>query len=98
MDFILRTLNVLKDDLAQLGIPLHVETVEKRSHIPLKIIELLKSWEATELFANIEYEVDELDRDEKLIRRANEVQIGINYFHDQCVIEPGTIFTAVFHS
>jgi len=98
VDFILRTLNVLKDDLAQLGIPLHVETVEKRRDIPLKIIELLKSWEATELFANIEYEVDELDRDEKLISQANEVQIGINYLHDQCVIEPGTIFTAVFHS
>ena len=95
VDFILRTLNVLKDDLAQLGIPLHVELVEQRKDIPAKIIELLRTWDTTELFANIEYEVDELDRDKKLISEANQAQIGINYFHDQCVIQPGTIFSAV---
>ncbi len=37
VDFMLRTLNILKDDLAKLDIPLWVETVEKRKQIPGRV-------------------------------------------------------------
>ena len=95
VDFILRTLKILQRDLEGLDIPLHIETVEPRVHIPAKVVELMKRWKASELFANIEYEIDELDRDEKLIEEAERFGLKITYVHDQCVVEPGTIVSGV---
>src|SRR5690554_40769 len=40
MDFILRSLQVLKIDLEKKGIPLYCETVEKRKRIPGRVLEL----------------------------------------------------------
>jgi deoxyribodipyrimidine photo-lyase len=82
-------------DLAELDIPLHIEVVEPRKGIPSRIVELMNEWDAMELFANIEYEVDELDRDERLIRAAEGPQIRVTFSHDQCVVEPGTIVSGV---
>jgi deoxyribodipyrimidine photo-lyase len=95
VDFILRTLTILQRDLEELNIPLHIEHVEPRREIPSKIVEFMKSWNATELFANIEYEIDELDRDTNLISEAEKSQIKVTCMHDQCIVEPGTIFSAV---
>lgn len=55
----------------------------------------MKRWKASELFANIEYEIDELDRDEKLITEADAIGLRVTYVHDQCVVEPGTILSGV---
>jgi deoxyribodipyrimidine photo-lyase len=82
-------------DLAELDIPLHIEVVEPRKGIPARIVELMKEWDATELYANIEYEVDELDRDERLIRAAGAARNRVTYSHDQCVVEPGAIVSGV---
>lgn len=95
-DFIFRTLKILQKDLAELDIPLHVEIVDPRKGIPRKIVELMKEWQATELFSNLEYEIDELDRDKMLISEAETSNICITYCHDQCVVEPGTIMSGVF--
>jgi deoxyribodipyrimidine photo-lyase len=86
----------LKRDLEELGIPLHVETVQPRRDIPGRIVELMKSWHADDIFANIEYEVDELDRDKNLIMKGIENEIRTTFVHDQCVVEPGIILSAVF--
>ena len=82
-------------DLRELDIPLHIEVVDPRKEIPSRIVELMKEWEATELYANIEYEIDELDRDERLLRAAEGPQIRVTYSHDQCVVEPGKIVSGV---
>ena len=55
----------------------------------------MTKWNATELFANIEYEVDELDRDTKLIAKMGTGQARVTYIHDQCVVEPGVIVSGV---
>lgn len=55
----------------------------------------MKGWKATDLFANIEYEIDELDRDENLINEAQRARLRVIYYHDQCVVEPGAILNAV---
>lgn len=91
VDFILRTLKVLKDDLAKLDIPLHVETVEKRKAIPGRILELLGEWGASHLFANVEYEVDELRREAKLVRSCVERGIATEVVPDTCVVSPGEL-------
>ncbi|KAK8003291.1 hypothetical protein PG989_003010 [Apiospora arundinis] len=93
IDFMLRTLHVLKKDLAKLGIPLYVETVEKRKEIPARIVELLENWGASHLFANMEYEVDELRREAKLVRTCAERGIDMEVVHDTCVVPPGALTT-----
>jgi deoxyribodipyrimidine photo-lyase len=51
----------------------------------------MSHWDATEIFANIEYEVDELNRDCQLLETAEKAGIKTTFIHDQCVVEPGAI-------
>ena len=91
VDFILRTLEVLKRDMANLDIPLVVETVEKKRDVPGRILEMLAEWGASHLFANAEYEVDELRREAKLVRACLERGVAMEVVHDTCVVAPGEL-------
>ncbi|KAA8574703.1 hypothetical protein EYC84_003953 [Monilinia fructicola] len=91
VDFILRTLAVLKADLAKLDIPLHVEVVEKRRDVLGRISTLLGEWGAKHLFANVEYEVDELRREAKMVRDFVEGGVAVDVVHDTCVVNPGEL-------
>ncbi len=91
VDFVLRTLEVLKADLGTLNIPLHVETVEKRKAIPNRMLELCEKWGASHLYTNIEYEVDELRREALMTRMGIERGIAIEAVPDTCVVAPGEL-------
>ncbi|KAF8848274.1 putative Deoxyribodipyrimidine photo-lyase [Acephala macrosclerotiorum] len=91
VDFILRTLEVVKVDLAALDIPLYVETVEKRKALPGRVLELLQKWGASHLFANVEYEVDELRREAQMVRSCLEKGIAMDVVPDTCVVSPGEL-------
>ncbi|KAM3086160.1 DNA photolyase phr1 [Clarireedia jacksonii] len=93
VDFILRTLEILKEDLGKLDIPLYVETVEKRKKIPGRILELLEEWGASHLFANVEYEVDELRREAMMVRSCLDKGIAMDVLPDTCVVNPGELAT-----
>ena len=93
IDFMLRTLAVLKQHLAKLDIPLYVETVEKRNQIPDRILELMEEWGASHLFANMEYEVDELRRESHLVRHLSGKGKSFEVVHDTCVVPPGRLQT-----
>ncbi|MCJ1309449.1 hypothetical protein MMC25_003109 [Agyrium rufum] len=93
VDFILRTLAVLKEDLAKLDIPLYIETVEKRREIPTRIFKLCDEWGASHLFANVEYEVDELRREARMVRQGIEKGISFTVVPDTCVVAPGELQT-----
>ena len=81
----------MKKDLAKLNIPVYVETVEKRKQIPGRILELLEEWGASHLFTNMEYEVDELRREAKLVRECLEKGIAMDVLQDTCVVSPGEL-------
>ncbi|KAI1366299.1 deoxyribodipyrimidine photo-lyase [Xylaria arbuscula] len=93
VDFMMRTLHVLKRDLAALDIPLYVEQVEKRKEIPNRIVEFMEEWGASHLFANMEYEVDELRREAGMVRLCAERGLSMEVFHDTCVVPPGALRT-----
>ncbi|KAJ5280657.1 hypothetical protein N7478_006029 [Penicillium angulare] len=93
VDFTLRTLERLQRDLAELDIPLHMETQAHRKHIPGRVVELLQKWEANHLCANMEYEVDELRRDAKLVHLCAKNNIDFTPSHDTCVVPPGALST-----
>ena len=91
VDFILRTLAVLKADLAKLDIPLHVEVVEKRKQLPNRLIDLSREWRANHVFCNTEYEVDELRREAALTRDCLSHGIDLTTAADSCVVSPGEL-------
>lgn len=91
VDLTLRTLAQLKRDLGELDIPLYMETQSRRTEIPNRILDLCQRWGAHHLFANIEYEVDELRRDAKLVRLCAHHGIKFEAAHDTCVVTPGTL-------
>ncbi|KAI5201170.1 deoxyribodipyrimidine photo-lyase [Aureobasidium subglaciale] len=93
VDFELRTLQVLKEDLARKDIPLYVETVEIRKKAPGRIIELCQSWGAKHIFCNIEYEVDELRRETLLTNLCLEKGMDFHAVHDDVVVPPGNLTT-----
>ncbi|KAK1752693.1 Deoxyribodipyrimidine photo-lyase [Echria macrotheca] len=91
VDFTLRTLKVLREDLAKLDIPLWIETVEKRTMVPGRIADLMEGWGANHLFANMEYEVDELRREAKIARLFASRGLALHLAHDTCVVPPGRL-------
>ena len=93
VDFELRTLEVMRKDLAELDIPLYVETIEKRKEIPDKLIQLCKGWGAKQLYCNIEYEVDELRRETMLVKKCLDNDISLTAVHDDVVVAPGRLET-----
>jgi len=93
VDFELRTLDVLKQDLEEKDIPLYVETVEIRKKAPGRIVELCQKWGAKHIFCNIEYEVDELRREETLVKLCLEKGISFTAVHDDVIVPPGDLKT-----
>lgn len=95
VDFILRTLKTLQRDLDKLNIPLHVEVVECREDLPGRVLELASEWDANHVYANTEYEVDELRRDVNVIRMGVKKGIDFSVHHDLCIVNPGELATKV---
>jgi len=93
VDFELRTLEVMKQDLAEKNIPLYVTTIEDRKKVIPHIFQKCEEWGAKHMFCNIEYEVDELRRETKLVKRGLEKGIDFTAVHDDVVVPPGTLTT-----
>ncbi|MBE7180017.1 MAG: deoxyribodipyrimidine photo-lyase [Terriglobus roseus] len=93
VDFDLRCLEVLQEDLAELDIPLFMETVDKRKTLPDRIIGLCEEWGAKHVFCNIEYEVDELRREALLTKKCLSKGISFTAVHDDVVVAPGALST-----
>ncbi|KAG2116073.1 DNA photolyase, FAD-binding/Cryptochrome [Suillus discolor] len=93
IDFVLRNLSRVKDELAKLNIPLYTLTHTPRKSVPTRVISVLQTLQSTRLFANFEYEVDELRRDTEVCSLAQNAGIRPTYVHDRCIIEPGVVET-----
>jgi len=93
IDFVLRNLQLLRDDFAKLDIPLHVMTVEPRKTIPERVVGFCDEVGASSLYASIEYEVDELRQATKTIQLGEKVGLDANFCRDLCIVEPGKVLT-----
>ncbi|KXN86422.1 Deoxyribodipyrimidine photo-lyase [Leucoagaricus sp. SymC.cos] len=93
IDFVLRNLAILQNTFHERHIPLYIVTHFPRKTLPERVFQLLKEYGCNHLFANLEYEVDELRRDLLVWRLGEQHGIQINFFHNKCVIEPGVILT-----
>ncbi|EME46259.1 hypothetical protein DOTSEDRAFT_42802 [Dothistroma septosporum NZE10] len=93
VDFELRSLEIMKQDLAGLDIPLYMTTIEDRRDVIPKILSKCAEWGAKHLFCNIEYEVDELRRETKLVKAGLKQGIAIEAVHDDSIVAPGELKT-----
>lgn len=92
-DFELRSVELLRKELDELDIPLHVEMVPERKNVTLRVVELAQEWNAKNVFCNLEYEPDELRREERLTRMLLDKGINFEPYHDDCVVPPGSLQT-----
>ncbi|KAF9735387.1 deoxyribodipyrimidine photo-lyase (DNA photolyase) [Paraphaeosphaeria minitans] len=92
MDFMIEGLRLMQAELKALNVPLvFLESQERKGHIPT-VARFLNENHVSHIFANFEYEVDEIRRDIGLVREVgSDVQVSI--YHDQTVVEPGSILT-----
>nr|POE62743.1 deoxyribodipyrimidine photo-lyase [Quercus suber] len=93
VDFELRTLEVMKSDLAELNIPLYTTTILERKNVTRFLLEKCQEWRAKHVFCNIEYEVDELRREAKLLDLCLTNEIDFCAVHDDVVVPPGALAT-----
>lgn len=95
IDLILETLQMLKAELQKKNIPLAVVTAEERKEKTSKVQEFVKKHDVSHVYANMEYEVDELRRDIDLASKLQEGKEGISFevLHDQTVVVPGELKT-----
>ena len=91
-DLIVETLALMQSELKELNIPFVFATAEGRKDIVPTILKFIKANQASHVYANFEYEVDELRRDIRVLEQiGNDAQISLH--HDQTVVEPGFIRT-----
>lgn len=94
MDFIFDSLEKLKASLQKKNIPLAVVTAEERGQKVEKVLQFVKDHDISHIYANLEYEVDELRRDIKLAKKVQDEEgLFFDALHDQTVITPGTVVT-----
>jgi deoxyribodipyrimidine photo-lyase len=89
-DFILESLKILKKQLEDKNIPLAIVEPADPNQKSSQVLEFAKDHDVSHIYANMEYEVDELRRD---IRIAKETQsqkdLSFDVLHDQTVVTPG---------
>ncbi len=90
-DLIARRLEHLHYDLEELNIPFLYAEVEQFSDC----VDVIKDWatllNATEVMANIHYEVNEQALDRKVSATLKQSDIGFQLYHDKCVHAPTTV-------
>ena len=93
-DFILESLRILKAELAEKHIPLVCLTAPERSDKISTLLDFAKENAVSHVYANLEYEVDELRRDIKLAKHTDSDKgLSFTALHDQTVVEPGELKT-----
>lgn len=86
-DFLLESLRLLQEQMHALNVPLVILSAEKRGEKGAKVLDFIKAHDVSHVFANIEYEVDELRRDISVLEKLNG-EASFHLMHDQTVMEP----------
>lgn len=93
VDFILRTLQALSTDLAELNIPLCILTVADFAAVPNALLTFCQQHKINGVFWNQEYEWNERQRDHACTVQLDQAGLALGIFEDQCLIAPHRIKT-----
>ncbi|WP_241119359.1 deoxyribodipyrimidine photo-lyase, partial [Achromobacter xylosoxidans] len=93
VDFWLRNLRTLSRDLARLGIPLKLLTVDTWDQVPDALPRFCREHGITAVHANTEWAVNERRRDDAVACRLAEAGIDWTLHHGASLLRPGTVVT-----
>lgn len=92
-DLMERQLNQLGAELAVLGIPLTVLTVDDYQQLPQVLLNICQQQHITQLFVNRDIGEYELQRDLAVQQQCDAANIHVQWFDARCVFAPGTVLT-----
>ena len=93
VDFVLRGVRALSDDLARSNIPLLIIRVPHFAQVPSKLLALARRHACDALYFNREYEVNELLRDREATALFEEYDRTVHAFTDQVILDVGSLRT-----
>lgn len=93
IEFELRTLRELSQQLEHLNIPLLIIQTPDFATLPRKLADLCRTHSITAVHCNKQYEVNELDRDAKVKATLESNGVSFHAHDDQCIIPPGRVLT-----
>ncbi len=93
VDFILRRLRALCDELHALNIPMLVRTANSYEDAPAAIGQLIDELGIKQLHFNREYLVDEVRRDLQVEQQLHQRGVRCRSYHDALVVPPGELKT-----
>ena len=92
-DLMLRSLESLAGDLAELGIPLHIRTLSRFDDTDRVLRALCQETGALTVHCNEEYAVNERRRDHRLKHELEASGIGFQVYRDQTVVPVRAVYT-----
>lgn len=93
VEFILRGLKELNNELQLLNIPLLIISVNDISETPQELFKKIKSLKAQALFYNRQYEINELQRDQSVQHYLKAQSIYCYSYDDQVILPPTSLVT-----
>lgn len=93
VDFILRTLPELSQELAKHNIPLLIRTAPSFKDAPSVIAQIMREHACDAIYFNKQYELNEARRDEAVINKLSAQGKPAHACDDQVAIEPGAVLT-----
>jgi deoxyribodipyrimidine photo-lyase len=93
VEFTLRALRELSDDLDQLRIPLRIAHAARPGDVQRCVLHEMDARSCDALFFNREYEVNESERDMDVSRRARQKGYTVHAWDDQTLLQPGSVRT-----
>ena len=93
VDFILRTLETLRNDLDDRNIPLLIVEAPRFGDAPDALLEIADQYDCDVLYHNAEYEVNEQERDDDVRKAFERSDRSVRMYHDQCLYRPGSVRT-----
>ncbi|MBB1367483.1 deoxyribodipyrimidine photo-lyase [Pseudoalteromonas sp. SR44-5] len=91
IDLLKRRLNFLGQLLADNGITLHIIEAGNYAGCVQQLSEFCQRHSVTQLFANKEYEINEVERDNAFLHHTDELKVSVTLFDGDVVAPPGTV-------
>ena len=93
VDFILRHLQILSDELRALNIPLLIIHADHIKQVPELLLQLMQAHHVDALYFNEQYEIDEMRRDGAVENLLKLHRVKVFSYTDQLMVAPGELLT-----
>ena len=91
--FVLRNVHALRESLGGKNIPLKILDLDTFADVPGALAAMADELDVSEVYFIEEYELNERKRDENVEDRLESGGVSVHRFHDQVVLEPGSVRT-----